>query len=123
MQDKSRRSTNNRHLRARPLCLELTQVTELQVSRSSPNSPHLRSKADTTSTIEAENTGADSPSVVDSTHQRSSAAVTAADNVLSEQFVVSVFESQPKQSAVNVKLREWKVAEGDSEYITDNEES
>ena len=37
--------------------------------------------------------------------------MTAADNVLTEQFVVSVFESQPKQSAVNAKLREWKVAE------------
>ena len=49
--------------------------------------------------------------------------MTAADNVLTEQFVVSVFESQPKQSAVNAKLREWKVAEGNSEYITDDEES
>ena len=38
-----------------------------------------------TSTTEAENAGADGPSVFESTPQKSSAAVTAADRVLIEQ--------------------------------------
>ena len=46
--------------------------------------------------------------------------MTAADNVLTEQSDVSVRKSR---SVMQIKFREWKVAEGDSEHTTDDEES
>ena len=63
---------------------------------------------DITPTIEAENTGADSPSIVESTLQRSSAAA-AADNVLANSLMFP-FESHGHLCRSSFGSGKWRKA-------------